>query len=42
VQGRTPVLYITGTGSGKSMTFLLPSYAMDDGITVVIVPFLAL
>jgi superfamily II DNA helicase RecQ len=42
VRGHSPILQITGTGGGKSLTFMLPSYAMGDGTTVVIVPFVAL
>ncbi|KAK4446078.1 hypothetical protein QBC34DRAFT_153287 [Podospora aff. communis PSN243] len=42
VQGSTPILQVTATGGGKSVTFLLPSYATPDGTTIVIVPFVAL
>ena len=42
VRGHTPILQVTGIGGGKSLTFLLPSYGVDEGTTVVIVPFVAL
>lgn len=42
IRGHTPIIQITGTGGGKSMTFLLPVYGSEDGTTVVVVPFLAL
>ncbi|KAL7917034.1 hypothetical protein ACQKWADRAFT_326779 [Trichoderma austrokoningii] len=42
VRGRTPILQIAGTGEGKSLSFLLPAYCAYDGVTVVIVPLVAL
>ncbi|KAK5651006.1 hypothetical protein OQA88_2932, partial [Cercophora sp. LCS_1] len=42
IRGQTPILQITGTGGGKSLTFLLPAYGADEGTTVVIVPFVVL
>ncbi|KAK0742580.1 hypothetical protein B0T18DRAFT_328881, partial [Schizothecium vesticola] len=30
------------TGGGKSLTFILPSYGVNNGTTVVITPFMAL
>ncbi len=42
VQGLSPVVYIAGTGGGKSLAFMLPSYIARDGVTIVIVPFVAL
>jgi hypothetical protein len=42
IRGFSPVLQITRTGGGKSLTFLLPSYCSTDGTTIVIVPFVAL
>ncbi|PON20011.1 hypothetical protein TGAM01_v211118 [Trichoderma gamsii] len=42
VRGRTPILQIAGTGEGKSLSFLLPAYCAYDGVTVVVVPLLAL
>ncbi|RFU71857.1 hypothetical protein TARUN_10405, partial [Trichoderma arundinaceum] len=42
VRGRTPILQIAGTGEGKSLSFLLPAYCAYDGVTIVIVPLLAL
>ena len=42
VQGKTPILAIMATGAGKSMAFLLPAVAVADGVTVVIVPLIAL
>lgn len=42
VRGFSPILYIAGTGSGKSIIFLLPAYCTKDGVTIVISPFVAL
>ncbi|KAL7939929.1 hypothetical protein V8C42DRAFT_349933 [Trichoderma barbatum] len=42
VRGQTPILQIAGTGEGKSLSFLLPAYCAYEGVTVVIVPLLAL
>ena len=43
VRGHSPVLQVASTGSGKSLTFLLPSYgAAPGGCTIVVVPFVAL
>jgi superfamily II DNA or RNA helicase len=43
VRGSTPILQISSTGVGKTMTFMLPAYANDhNGTTIVIVPFVAL
>jgi superfamily II DNA helicase RecQ len=42
VRGVTPILQVAGTGGGKSLSFMLPSYAINDGTTVVIVPFVSL
>lgn len=40
--GRTPVVQIVGTGGGKSLTFMLPGYCEAGGVTIVIVPLVAL
>lgn len=43
VRGHSPILQVASTGGGKSLTFLLPSYAAaSGGCTVVVVPFVAL
>jgi superfamily II DNA helicase RecQ len=42
VRGYTPILQVAGTGTGKSLTFLLPSYAIRDSTTIIIVPFVSL
>jgi superfamily II DNA helicase RecQ len=42
VWGRIPILQIARTGKGKSLSFLLPAYCAYDGVTVVVVPLLAL
>ncbi|KAK5651010.1 hypothetical protein OQA88_2404 [Cercophora sp. LCS_1] len=42
VRGATPILQVTSTGGGKSLTFMLLSYAMGNGTTIVIVPFIAI
>ncbi|KFA52434.1 hypothetical protein S40293_10263 [Stachybotrys chartarum IBT 40293] len=41
-RGDTPLLQILGTGGGKSLTFLLPAFYCPQGITIVIVPLVAL
>jgi RecQ family ATP-dependent DNA helicase len=42
IAGKTPVIQITSTGGGKSLSFMLPAYCSPDGTTIVIVPLLAL
>ena len=41
-KGYSPVLQIVGTASGKSLSFMLPAYCAGDGVTIVIVPLIAL
>lgn len=40
--GASPVVYITGTGGGKSLTFMLPAHCSPDGVTVVVIPLVTL
>ena len=40
--GRSPILVVSGTGSGKSLLFLLPASYAFSGTTVVITPLVAL
>ena len=46
VRGFTPILQIAATGCGKSISFILPAFISSsrslDGVTTVIVPFVAL
>lgn len=42
VRGTSPLLWVAGTGSGKSVAFLIPAVLRPDGVTIVIVPLLAL
>ncbi|KAK3344543.1 P-loop containing nucleoside triphosphate hydrolase protein [Lasiosphaeria hispida] len=42
IRGDSPIVHIAGTGGGKSLTFMLPAYCTPDGVTIVIVPFVAL
>lgn len=42
VRGESPVVQITGTGGGKSMSFMLPAFCSPDGTTIVVVPLVAL
>jgi hypothetical protein len=42
IAGASPVVHITGTGSGKTVTFLLPAFCSPASKTVVVVPFIAL
>jgi superfamily II DNA helicase RecQ len=40
--GESPVVQITGTGGGKSLSFMLPAYYVPGGVTVVIAPLVSL
>lgn len=42
MQGHSPIMVIMGTGSGKSMLFMLPAACVSGGTTIVIVPLVAL
>jgi superfamily II DNA helicase RecQ len=42
VRGESPVVQITPTGGGKSMSFMLPAYCSQQGRTIVIVPLVSL
>ena len=43
IAGAARLLYVAGTGSGKSLSFLLPAFCSPrDGVTVLIVPLLSL
>lgn len=42
VRGQGPILQVTGTGGGKSLSFMLPAYCSPEGTTIVIVPLTAL
>lgn len=42
VRGESPVVQITPTGGGKSMSFMLPAMCSREGKTIVIVPLVAL
>jgi len=42
IRGESPILQIMGTGGGKSVSFMLPAYCSPDGVTIVIVPLVAL
>lgn len=41
-QGRGPMLVVMGTGSGKSLLFMLPSFCIQGGTTIVVVPLQSL
>lgn len=41
-RGQPRVLQIVGTGGGKSLSFMLPAYAGHGGVTVVVLPLVAL
>ncbi|OBS16245.1 hypothetical protein FPOA_13049 [Fusarium poae] len=41
-RGEWPIVQITPTGGGKSLTFMLPAYCTPDGVTVVVTPLVAL
>ncbi|TPX16410.1 uncharacterized protein E0L32_012428, partial [Thyridium curvatum] len=42
VRGEWPIVQITPTGGGKSLTFMLPAFCTPDGVTVVVTPLVAL
>ena len=42
IAGDTPIVQITSTGGGKSLSFMLPAYCSPEGTTIVIVPLVAL
>lgn len=42
VRGESPVVQITGTGGGKSLSFMLPAYCSPEGTAIVIVPLVSL
>lgn len=42
VQGKSPVISVMATGSGKSLLFMLPAWAQPGGTSVVVVPLIAL
>jgi superfamily II DNA helicase RecQ len=42
VRGESPVVQITPTGGGKSMSFMLPAFCSQQGRTIVIVPLVSL
>ncbi|KFZ24703.1 hypothetical protein V502_00818, partial [Pseudogymnoascus sp. VKM F-4520 (FW-2644)] len=41
-QGRGPMLVVMGTGSGKSLLFMLPAFCIQGGTTIVVVPLQSL
>ncbi|KAH6867692.1 RecQ helicase [Thelonectria olida] len=41
-RGEWPIVQITPTGGGKSLTFMLPAFCVPDGMTIVITPLVAL
>ena len=40
--GQSPLVVILPTGAGKSLLFMVPACMQDPGVTVVVVPFIAL
>lgn len=42
MRGQWPIVQITPTGGGKSLTFMLLAYCTADGVTIVITPLVAL
>jgi superfamily II DNA helicase RecQ len=38
----SPVVAVMGTGGGKSLLFMLPAFCSDGGVSVVVVPLIAL
>ncbi|KJZ70997.1 hypothetical protein HIM_09608 [Hirsutella minnesotensis 3608] len=42
VRGESPIVQITGTGGGKSLSFMLPAFSASEGTTIVVVPLVSL
>ena len=42
MRGEWPIVQVTPTGGGKSLTFMLPAYCVPDGVTVVVTPLVVL
>ncbi|KAK3933608.1 P-loop containing nucleoside triphosphate hydrolase protein [Diplogelasinospora grovesii] len=42
VRCESPIVQVTGTGGGKSVSFMLPAYCSPEGVTIVVVPLVAL
>lgn len=42
MMNKSPVVVVMGTGTGKSLCFMLPAASCPDGLTVVIVPLVSL
>ncbi|KAM7210419.1 P-loop containing nucleoside triphosphate hydrolase protein, partial [Rhypophila decipiens] len=42
VRGESRIVQVAGTGEGKSLSFMLPAFCSPDGVTVVVVPLVAL
>ncbi|KAL3298649.1 RecQ helicase [Colletotrichum asianum] len=41
-KGDADVVYVAGTGSGKSIAFIYPAYVSPGGTTIIVTPFIAL
>lgn len=41
IRGQNPIIIVMATGSGKSLTFLLPAY-ISTGVSIIIVPLISL
>lgn len=42
VRGESPIVQIAGTGCGKGTSFMLPAFCSPEGVTIVVVPMVAL
>lgn len=42
IRGESPIIQVAGTGGGKSMSFMLPAFCSPHGVTIVVVPLVAL
>ncbi|KAM4065788.1 DEAD/DEAH box helicase [Hirsutella rhossiliensis] len=41
-RGMSPIVQVTGTGGGKSLSFMLPAFCSADGTTIVVIPLVSL
>jgi superfamily II DNA helicase RecQ len=40
--GKSPIIQVVGTGTGKSLSFILPAKCSSEGISIMVIPMVAL